>query len=492
MARVGPRSIALLLRRAHACAEPVAAARPPLSIGGDGDSDRARRSSGAPLATAAAAAASAQHQHQQQQQQPPLDRGRRDTPPPQAAAAAWSWRERRAPRYHHHEQRRGIASSSSASAPPPPPPPPPSGRDYYEVLGVARSASDQDIKRAYYRLAKKYHPDTNAGDAAAAASFQEVQKAYEALRDPERRRLYDAVGRERMERMDAEGGGGAGGGPGGGPFGAAGGPFGGPFGGGGGAGPFSAADVFEHLFGGGAAGAGADPIFGAFFGGGAGAAVVEAPLRLTFAEAARGTKKWVDVGPGLGVAAGGGAGGGPGPVEVSIPAGVDDGQAVEVTVPLGPAPPPPPGARGRPPPPPRLRLRLRVQVEPDPVFRREGAHLHVDATLRLAEALLGRAMKVPTLDGGAEVFVPPGTMHGDVLRLRGKGLPDPRRGGGGLGGGAKGDQYVHVRVPKPVGGLTDRQRELLMQFDAEERAKGQQKKQGGGGRRDEEEKAAAA
>ena len=272
--------------------------------------------------------------------------------------------------------------------------------------------------------------------------------------------------------MDSEGGGpGGGAGGGGGPFGAAGGPFGGPFGGGQ-QGPFAAADVFEHLFGG---GAGGDPIFGAFFGGGAGAAVVEAPLRLTFAEAARGTKKWVDIGPGLGGGMGGGGaaggGGGPGPVEVSIPAGVDDGQAVEVSVPLGP---PPPGApRGAPGP--RLRLRLRVSVEPDRVFRREGGDLHVDAPLRLAEALLGRALRVPTLDGGAEVFVPPGTMHGDVLRLRGKGLPDPRAGArAGGGGGAKGDQFVHVRVAKPKGGLTDRQRELLALFDAEERAKTQQ------------------
>ena len=286
--------------------------------------------------------------------------------------------------------------------------------------------------------------------------------------------------------MESEGGGpGAGAGAGGGPFGAAGGPFGGPFGGGGGGGqgPFAAADVFEHLFGG---GAGVDPIFGAFFGGGAGAAVVEAPLRLTFAEAARGTKKWVDIGPGLGGggAAGGAAGGGgAGPAEVSIPAGVDDGQAVVVSVPLGP---PPPGApRGAPNP--RLRLRLRVQVEPDRVFRREGPHLHVDAPLRLAEALLGRALRVPTLDGGAEVFVPPGTMHGDVLRLRGKGLPDPRAGAR-AGAGAKGDQFVHVRVAKPRNGLTDRQRELLAQFDEEERAKTQQQKE----KKEEKKKAAAA
>lgn len=396
-----------------------------------------------------------------------------------------------------HHPHRGISSSSSASAPPPPPPPKP-GRDYYEVLGVARAASDQDIKRAYYKLAKKYHPDTNAGDAAAAAAFQEVSKAYEALRDPEKRRLYDAVGRERMERMESEGGG-AGGGGAGGPFGAAGGPFGGPFGGGGaGGGPFgNAADVFEHLFGGGAAGGG-DPIFGAFFGGGMGAAVVEAPLRLTFAEAARGTKKWVDVGPGLGGAAGAG-GGGPGPVEVSIPAGVDDGQAVEVSVPLGPQPSSG-GGRQQHQQQPRLRLRLRVHVEPDPVFRREGPNLHVDASLRLAEALLGRELKVPTLDGGAEVFVPPGTMHGDVLRLRGKGLPDPRARGGGVagsagGGGPRGDQYVHVRVAKPKGGLTDRQRDLLAQFDAEERAKGQQQQgQGANGKAkpSEEKKAASA
>jgi len=143
-----------------------------------------------------------------------------------------------------------------------------------------------------------------------------------------------------------------------------------------------------------------------------------------------------------------------------------------------------------------------VQVEPDPVFRREGPHLHVDANLRLAEALLGRALRVPTLDGGAEVFVPPGTMHGDVLRLRGKGLPDPRARAAGLplASAPKGDQYVHVRVAKPRGGLTDRQRELLSQFDAEERAKTQQRGGGSaaggtkkdGGEEEEEKKRAAA
>ena len=284
------------------------------------------------------------------------------------------------------------------------------GGGYYDVLGVGRTASDQDIKKAYYKLAKKYHPDTNKGDAEAAKKFQEVSKAYETLRDPEKRRLHDALGREGMERMEAEGGGGPGG-PGGGPGGAGFAGFGGFHAAGGGAGgfPFNMSSIFEQLL-------RDEPQYGAFF---RGEAVVESVLRLSFMEAAKGATKRVSLG-GLG------GGAAAAPIEVEIPAGVDSGEAIQVQASV-------PNAPGG-----RLRVLLRLEVDPHPLFQREGAHIHSHVDLRLGEALLGKSTMVPTVDGMAQLVVPAMTQNGDVLRMRGKGVRDPR-------GRGRGDQLVHVR-----------------------------------------------
>ncbi|WIA33737.1 hypothetical protein OEZ86_006853 [Tetradesmus obliquus] len=286
-------------------------------------------------------------------------------------------------------------------------------KDYYDVLGVRRSANDQDIKKAYYKLAKQYHPDTNKDDPEAAKVFQEVSKAYETLRDPEKRRMYDHLGRDGMDRMEQEGGG---------PGGASG--FGGFAGYGG---PFSPQDIFEQFF-------RNDPGFGSFF---SGNMFVESSMRLSFMEAAKGTRKRVDLSRVLGMQIP--------PVEVDIPAGVDSGQQIQVAAPLVEKQ--------------RVNVLFRIEVEPHPQFQRQGLDIIYTTTLRLAEALMGTVLQVPTIDGNVELTVPQLTLNGEVLRMRGKGIADPR-------GRGRGDQLVNIRVIKPAK-LTERQRQLLQEFDEE-------------------------
>jgi len=294
-------------------------------------------------------------------------------------------------------------------------------------LGVAKDASEQDIKKSYYQKAKQFHPDTNKGNAEAAKKFQEVQKAYETLRDPEKRRIYDQVGRENMERMES---GGAAEGPGG-----MGGGFEGFPGGFQGFGFGNAQDIFEQLF-------NRDPVFGQFFG-----RLALQPIRISFMEAVRGTSRRVQLGQLM-------RGVQPPPIDVNIPAGVDNGDQVEVAINL-------PGKRGGTS---TTRLAIPIEVEPHPVFRREGSDIAVTHDVPLVSALLGSHITVPTIEGNAEVVVPPGTQHGDKLRLRGKGVLNLRR-------GLKGDQYVEIRVVLPRS-LTPRQKELLEEFGREEERKG--------------------
>ncbi|KAI8464038.1 MAG: HSP40/DnaJ peptide-binding protein [Monoraphidium minutum] len=231
-----------------------------------------------------------------------------------------------------------------------------------------------------------------------------------------------------MERMEAEGGapgGGAGG-------------FGGGFPGGGGGGfPFNMQSIFEQIF-------RDDPQYGAFF---RGEAIVETEITLSFMEAAKGTTKRVSMAGIHGVSAA--------PLDVDIPAGIDSGQTIQV-------PAPAPNAPGG-----RMRILLRVEVEPHPLFRREGVHVHTTLDMRLSEALLGRSVSVASVDGMAQLTVPPLTQNGDVLRMRGKGVADPR-------GRGRGDMLVHIRVLKPAH-LTDKQRQLLMEFDREAQGQQQQK-----------------
>lgn len=313
---------------------------------------------------------------------------------------------------------RSIHTSTAAAA-----------QDFYDVLGVAKGATDQEIKKAYYKLAKKYHPDTNKGNPEAAKQFQEVSKAYETLRDPEKRRMYDRLGREGMDRMEQEGGGGGG--------------FDGGFQwqwqeGQGGGPAWSVEEIMQHFFGGAAGGAAGG------FGGGnmfaSAAFMLDTPLRLTFMEACKGVRKPIDLSRLTGMQMP--------PVEVDIPPGLNTGQTIQVKAQV-------PGKQQA------INIMLAIEVEPHPQFSRRGHDIIYPLTLRLSEALTGKTVQVPTIDGRSELVVPPLTLSGEVLRMAGKGVEHPRT-------GQRGSQLVTVRVVKPRK-LTPKQEQLLKEFAAEDK-----------------------
>lgn len=357
-------------------------------------------------------------------------------------------------------------------------------RDYYEVLGIQKDASDADVKKAYRQMAKKYHPDVNAGDKSAEDKFKEVNEAYENLSDPQKRARYDQFGHEQP-----------GAGFGGGQYS----DFGG-FGGGGGGG-----------FG------GFDDIFSAFFGGGGGGErrsqgpVQGDDLRyevtLSFEEAAKGCSKDINLTRheecptchGSGAKEGTqpqtctackGAGqvrvqqntpfgriqnvrvcdvchgtgkvikepctkcGGNGQVRttkkrtVKIPAGIDDGQVIRVS---GQGEP---GARGGP----AGDLQVLVRVKPHKYFTRKGTDLYCAVPISLTQAALGAEIDVPTLEKPVKYMVPEGTQPNTTFRIRGQGIPSLR-------GGNKGDLYIEINVEVPKK-LNEKQKDLLRQFEA--------------------------
>jgi curved DNA-binding protein len=317
-------------------------------------------------------------------------------------------------------------------------------RDYYQTLGVARTASQAEIKKAYRKLARQHHPDRNAGDKAAERRFKDVNEAHAVLGDPDKRTRYDALGSnwEASSRAGAAGSGN--------PFGA-----GGPFGGAGGnvryefrtaggedIGGFS--DFFRAVFGAarptaaGAAGGrerarpgpslegfgdilsgmGLDPdsVLDARRNRAAGSQpkpVVEADAELDLEEAFRGTSRLVEVdGKRL---------------EVTIPAGVETGSRIKLTG---------KGGDGR-------DLVVIVRVRPHRTFTRRGADLERELAISLEEALLGADVAVPTLKGKLVLTVPPGTQAGRTFRLTGQGMPRFRASG-------QGDLYVRIRVVLPT------------------------------------------
>jgi curved DNA-binding protein len=290
-------------------------------------------------------------------------------------------------------------------------------KDYYRILGVAKSATEKEIKGAYRKLARKHHPDVNPGNKAAEARFKEINEAYEVLGDKEKRKRYDELG----ANWDA--------------FGRGAGP-GRPWPGGvrveyedlGGGGGFS--DFFRTFFGGGLGG------FGGFPGGGGEEAFTpasdaEGEVELTLAEVFRGTTREVAVG------------GSRRRVEVKIPPGVREGSRVRVAGEGGK------GAGGR-----RGDLYLRVRIAPDPIFERKGDDLQTTVRVPLTSAVLGGEAQVRTLDGAVGIKIPAGTPAGQVFRLRGHGLPR-------LGTrGERGDLLATLAVELPRT-LTARQRELF-------------------------------
>ena len=258
-------------------------------------------------------------------------------------------------------------------------------KDYYEVLGVPRDAAPADIKTAYRKLARRYHPDVNTGDAAAEKRFKEVNEAHEVLGDPDKRRRYDELGANWRHYDRAQAAGAA-------PF--AGAPFG--F-----SGAHSFSDFFETFFGGAAPGRRPAPPAGR-------GADVEHVLELSLDEAFRGSTQRLLIR------------GGPGrpPVDVRIPAGATDGALIRVA---GKGEPGSGGfAAGD--------LLLRVRVTRHPRFSLRGRDLHVDVAVPLTTAVLGGSVEVRTLDGQTvRLKIPAATQPGQVFRLRGRGMPGAGR-----------------------------------------------------------------
>ncbi len=364
-------------------------------------------------------------------------------------------------------------------------------RDYYEVLGVAKSAEADEIKKSYRKLAVKYHPDKNPGDKSAEEKFKELGEAYEALSDPQKRSAYDQYGHAAFDpRMRAGAGGGG--------FGRAGGFH-------------DPADIFREVFGGGGGGGGG--IFDDLFGGGGGrggdptqgqrGANLQYDMEITFEEAANGCEKEISVTKpgrcetcdGTGGEAGSkmrtcatcggrgqvisnrgifsiaqtcgrceGAGKVPekpcpkcagsgrreqnSKIKLRIPPGVDSGSRLRSTG-NGEA-----GLRGSP----AGDLYVVLHVQPHDIFQREGDDLICEVPVSFVQAALGAEVDVPTLEGKTPIRVPPGTQSGTVFRLKGRGIRNVQ-------GFGVGDLHVRVTVEVPTR-LNHAQRTKLAEFAA--------------------------
>jgi DnaJ-class molecular chaperone len=296
-------------------------------------------------------------------------------------------------------------------------------QDLYDVLGVSRNASDEQITKAYRKLARQYHPDRNPGDKQAEAKFKEVSSAYEVLSDKQKRAQYDQFGHA---------------GPGVPPNGGAPGGF--HFGGGPGGYQTIDPETAERLFGDifnsfGGGGGGGNPfgeVFGSRMGGGAGRGGrtrgrrqqpedVEAEITIPFATAAQGGTVSLSVGDRE--------------IDLKVPAGIEDGKTMRLAG-QGPG-----GAN----------ILLKVHVQPHPYFRREGSDLILSVPMSLAEAVLGGKVDVPLLGGGTvTVTIRPGTSSGTRMRVRGQGVKG-------------GDLYIEpkVMVPAPADA---RSREMIEEF----------------------------
>ncbi len=356
-------------------------------------------------------------------------------------------------------------------------------RDYYEVLGVDKSASDDELKKAYRKLAKKYHPDLNPDDKNAEKNFKEANEAYEILSDKEKRARYDQFGHAGVDPNFNAGGGN---------------PFGGGFGG---FGDFDFGDILGSMFGGG-------------FGGGRRSSPnaprrgndASASVNISFEEAAKGCKKTVKFTKidtctdcdGKGAETGSdvktcpvchGSGqvasvqrtpfgqiqtqtvcnhcGGKGKViekpcrtcagkgrirhtvekTIDIPAGIDDGQVISIRG-GGDA-----GVNGGP----SGDLRLNINVRPHPIFERDGYDIYCEIPITFVQAALGDEITVPTLDGKVKFTIHEGTQPGDEFKLKGKGIQRLHYSG-------RGDQYVKINVEVPRD-LSKAQKEKLKEFD---------------------------
>lgn len=362
-------------------------------------------------------------------------------------------------------------------------------RDYYEVLGISRNASDEDIKKAYRKLAKQYHPDLNPGDKTAEARFKEVNEAYEVLSDKDKKARYDQFGHAGVDPN----------------FGAGGGGFTGDF--------SDLGDLFGSFFGGGNGGFGSG--FGSGFGGFGGGTgqrsgaqrgdSLRVNLTIEFVEAAFGCDKEISLSrlDKCGTCGGSGCEPGTSPevcpdcngsgvvriqrrtplgmmsstsactrchgtgqiirqpcrvcsgtgterrqkkITVNIPAGIDDGQSISLRG-QGNA-----GMNGGPP----GDLIVNIRVKPHEFFVRDGFNIRMEQPITFTQAALGAELEIPTLDGKVKYNLPAGTQPDTTFRLRDKGIPTLR-------GRSRGDQFVTVKVKVPTS-LNETQREALEAF----------------------------
>lgn len=283
-------------------------------------------------------------------------------------------------------------------------------RDPYKVLGVDRNASDEDIRKAYRALAKKYHPDLNVEDKKAADRFKEIAAAYDIIGDAEKRKRYDrgeidAEGRERPERQFyrhyAEGAEGA--------------KYRRPAGAGTPFGEADLGDIFADLFGSGGRAGGAEEAFARMRRAGADRRYA---LAVPFLEAARGGKRRITLPSGE-------------TLDVTIPAGIGDGETLRLKG-KGER-----GVGGGPP----GDAYVTVTVEPHPLFERKGKDIYADVPVSLDEAVLGAPIEVETISGPVTVTVPPTSNTGTLLRLKGRGIAPPK--------GTPGDHFVRLKVVLP-------------------------------------------
>jgi curved DNA-binding protein len=310
-------------------------------------------------------------------------------------------------------------------------------RDYYQILGVNKTATEKEIKQAYRKLARKYHPDVNPNNKAAQEKFKEINEANDVLSDAEKRRKYDTLGANWQQYEQYQRAGGQG-------------PF--QWGGQGSQYRTVSPEDFENIFGGGDAG-GVSDFFRTFFGGGFGGAGgaraqarprrgqdIEQEVDISLDEAYRGAARLVDKDGRR--------------LEIKIPAGVKTGSKIRYG---GEGMP---GAGGGS----AGDLYLRVQVAPHLMFERQGDDLNCELPVDLYTALLGGEATVPTLKGQLALKIPPETQSGKVFRLAGQGMPrlnEPN---------SSGDLYAKVRVVLPEH-LTTEERELFQKL-AELRKRG--------------------